>query len=191
MRLYGFTARIYNRNLSTFRLRPPFRRVNNKELVVLSCCCAFQTQYATNVVSWKQRVYVEATWSEEYSSDEYRIDFKAIFVRSSKHTVFSSIFAVSNANRQRATNVSGNTVQQEKVARRCRFGERFDRRATHDAPSLHHAQFMPTLNGLRAMRAEFCQHSQNLALNLNNSAAVLPHRYLSRIKYMRKVGQIS
>lgn len=84
-----------------------------------------------------------------------------------------------------------NTVQQEKVARRCRFGERFDRRATHDAPSLHHAQFMPTLNGLRAMRAEFFQHSQNLALNLNNSAAVLPHRYLSRIKYMRKVGQIS
>lgn len=190
MRLYGFTARIYNRNLSTFRLRPPFHRVNDKELVVLSCCCAFQTQYATNVISWKQRVYVEATRSEEYSSDEYRIDFKAIFVRSSKHTVFlrslPSRTRTDNERRMfRETRCSRKKLLAVVASAKDSIG------ATHDAPSLHHAQFMPTLNGLRAMRAEFFQHSQNLAPNLNNFAAVLPHRYLSRIKYMWKVGQIS
>lgn len=42
MRLYGLTIRIYNRNPSTFRLRPRFHRANNEKLVVLSCCCVFQ-----------------------------------------------------------------------------------------------------------------------------------------------------
>lgn len=60
MRLYGFMTRIYNRNLSTFYLgrvsTEPTTRNSLSYLVA-----ARPKEHATNVISWKQRVHVEAT----------------------------------------------------------------------------------------------------------------------------------